>query len=103
MPKKQILKTFVSDGTSIFPMDTIAYEGGFWLVPEWLESASEGWRAPARIIRLDNLGYQDLREASQPADFVVNEPIPRAVFEGRAQGPSAARYVIVERPPVPRR
>jgi hypothetical protein len=101
LPIAMILKTFVSDGKSIFPMDTIEYESKFWLVPQWLEHKSEGWITPARIICLEGLGYQDLRYMPQrPADFSVGTPIPRAVLDGLVQEHEAARYTVIERPPI---
>jgi hypothetical protein len=33
----RIFKTAVSDGQSIFPLDTIEYRKGLWLVPIWIE------------------------------------------------------------------
>jgi hypothetical protein len=35
-----------------------------------------------------------------PADFSVGIPIPKSVFEGRAQSSEAARYTVIERPPI---
>jgi hypothetical protein len=97
----RIFKTFVSVETSIFPMDTIEYEGKFWLVPRWLESIEEGWLTPERIISLENLQVQDLRKMPSPsADFSVSVPIPKFVFDGDPEQPKAAGYRVVQYPPI---
>ena len=41
----------------IFLTDTIRHEGKLWLVPEWHEAPTEGWKTPARIIQMDKLPH----------------------------------------------
>jgi hypothetical protein len=96
MSDARIFKTYVTDGISVFPMDTIEYEGKFWLVPIWLESPTEEWRTPARLIGLPNLHTQDLRGTQAPVDFAVQVPIPKAVLEGK----TTTGYSVIERPPI---
>jgi len=101
IPEIKIYKTTVSDGQSIFPMDTIEHDNAFWLVPQWLEHIEEGWITPLRIIQLSGLRPQDFRNNPQfPFDFSLNVPIPKSVFEGRVQGAEAAKYTVVEQPPI---
>jgi hypothetical protein len=95
-----LFKTFVSDGHSIFPMDTIEWKGMLWLVPEWIECKSEKWKRPARLICMAKLEVRDLRNTPQPADFAVVVPIPKSVFEGHDQGPEPVEYLVVEHPAV---
>jgi len=101
------LKTVVAiqGGNSLFLSDTIEYEGKLWLVPEWLESPTEGYKIPARIICLSNLTFQKLG-GTFPADYSLSVPVPKAVFDGTHQQPSTLGYVVVERPdirfPIPR-
>lgn len=42
----------------LFTVDCVFYEGMYWVVPEWLENPSEGWKKPARIVALDFGQYQ---------------------------------------------
>lgn len=81
-------------------VDTIEYQGKFWLVPRWFGSPIEGWRTPELIICLENLPHRDLRGTPQPADFGMNVPIPRAVLDDLVQGKKVAGYEVIYRPPV---
>jgi len=73
-------KTMVIIGADILLVDTIEYKGGLWLVAEWRDNKAEGWSKPARIIAMAGLGQQPMTGA---ADYLLSEPIPKAVFEGR--------------------
>lgn len=91
----KILKTFVAvEGSNeISIADTIEHEGKLWLVPEWLEATEEGWRTPARIILMEDLKQQPAPKG-YPADFLLNEPIPKSVFDGQ----TTDGYTVVDRP-----
>jgi hypothetical protein len=81
-----IYKTMVNDGTSIFPVDTIEYQGKFWLILRWIYPPSKEWREPQRLICISNLPHQDLRQRQQrPADFSVLLPLPKVLFEAIPQ------------------
>lgn len=79
---------------SIYHMDTIEYQGKFWLVPMWLESPSEGISMPARIVSLETLQHQKLLR-SPTGDFCVNQPISKDVLDGLK---TEAGYVVIEKP-----
>jgi hypothetical protein len=78
----KILKTMVAvnDGANsgIDLCDTIEYEGKLWLVPAWIVSPDRQSRKPARIICMHGLRYQN---APQGADYVLNDPMPKSLFE----------------------
>jgi hypothetical protein len=93
-----IFKTMVSDGSSLFPVDTIEHEGRLWLVLRWLYPPSREWRAPERLICISNLGFQDLRNMpNAPADFSVPVPLPKVLFETIPTLP-AEQYIVIEHP-----
>lgn len=91
----KIYKTmFVIEGESAFrSMDTIQYEGKMWLVPEWLDIEKT---KPARIILLDVLPHQKTLFAVN--DFALNDPIPKAVLNGKIPSKIANKYIVVEKP-----
>lgn len=95
----KILKSLVffdeGDG-NIYKVDTIEYEGGTWLVPGWLESPTLGYKIPERIVQIDCIRHQKT-SGSSIADFVLNSPISRAVFDGQK---TSLEYVVVERPDI---
>ena len=87
----------LEDSNQMLKAETIEHKGKLWLVPEWLEASNEGWRTPARIVLLDVLEYQRF-ETGEPADFVLNHPIPKTVFDGQVPEGSKDKYVVVELP-----
>jgi len=94
-------KTAVSDGKSIFPVDTIEHEGGLWLVPLWLATQDEKWKTPARLIRMDILPHQKLGPP-QPFDYALNNPIPKGVLDGTTPSKEAHGFVVIDRPEIQR-
>jgi len=92
----RILKTLVgsADEGSIWKIDTIEYDGGLWLVPQWLEVPSEGVTMPARIIPIDVLPHQKTEQG--PADYLLTGPLPKSVLDGK----TTTGYVVVERPDI---
>lgn len=84
-----------SDPGHIFACDTIEENGKFWLVPDWLENIATKTRTPIRMICLDGIKHQKV-ESGKPSDFVLNDPIPKCVFDG--QIPPGTSYQIVENP-----
>lgn len=75
------LKAYVGTDVSLIVMDVIEFEGGLWLVTEWLDNKAQGWTTPARIIRMDTIPHQ-LAHPSDSVDFVVNISIPIALLQG---------------------
>ena len=88
---------------TFYEMDTIAYEGQLWLVPEWIDIPAGGWRIPARIVCLDRMSYDRV-----PPDFldllrvhyVLNDCKPRDLFFGQIQTEVAIDLLIKERPDI---
>lgn len=94
-----MLKTAVgSDDGAIYTVDTIEFEGGLWLVPAWLEAPTEGWRTPARIVRIDTHPHQRLDEPFGPHNVVLNVPVPKAVLDGRVRPTKGAKFEVRDRP-----
>jgi len=84
----------VADGI-IHSCDTIEHGGRFWLVPDWLEFPAEKVMRPIRIVCFDMYPHQKMI-GGQQCDFVLNEPIPKAVLDGKKEG----EYLIVENPDI---
>ena len=83
---------------NIHGCDVIEFEGTFWLVPEWLDVPARGVTKPRRIVSLAKVRYQ--RTPGADREFVVNDPIPIAVLEGRAPSQIAERYDVRELPEI---
>lgn len=82
MLNPKIYKALVANSEGLYSIDVIEFEGGLWLVPEWIDHITEGWTSPARIIRMDTLPYQ--RDTGlTDTDFVVNVTIPTELLDGK--------------------
>lgn len=95
---KTIVATTDEEG-EIIRCDTIEHEGALWLVPEWLRSNSGGSLLPARIIRISEHPHQRI-ESGEPADFVLNGPVPKGLLYDRSLPPEAGAYVVIEYPDI---
>ena len=80
--------------------DAIEHEGALWLVPEWLQNPTEGWMTPVRIIRISGFRLQKLPPGNWIGDYILNDPIPRDVLEGRTAAKSGVQFEVVERPDI---
>jgi hypothetical protein len=79
-------------------MDVIEYRNEFWLVPEWLDNQVQKSTKPLRIVSLRTIPHQRL--PGQIPEFVVNDPVPKYVFDGRIPPEQAGKYVVVEDPDI---
>jgi hypothetical protein len=96
----KVLKTVVmiKESGAIFECDTIIYQGKKWLVPMWIDTPALKLTTPTRIILLDNLPHQKAGP-QQKADFVLNTPIPKSVWNGIQPQPETG-FVVVEKPDI---
>jgi hypothetical protein len=89
--------TLAIEGVSgINQADTIEYLEYFWLVGGWIERHAAKLRTPKRLIWLQPLPHQRV-DGSPFGDFVLSEPLPIDVWEGKRSG---GQYVVVERPDI---
>lgn len=94
----KIFKTLVSFEDGIFSCDTIEYKGKLWLVPEWLDGEpKKGYSKPVRIICMSSLEQSDSFEEN---DYVLKDPIPKAVLDGHVPQGLENKYVVKENPPI---
>lgn len=92
--EKTILFFSDSDDGYVYLIDTIFWQGQWWLVARWLQSNDTGERVPERLVRLTGLSYQD--EPGGPARFVLNGGIPKAVLDGEErEGYVVATYPLL--------
>lgn len=87
----------VEGSGGVFHMDTIEYQGGFWLVPEWLKELGSNIGMPARLIRLDSLPHQKT-PGSPLGDFVLNNPLPKDVVDRHSPVKTGSGYEVIQYP-----
>jgi hypothetical protein len=97
-----ILKVMLSveGDANIFECDAIEHEGAVWLVPRWLPTQDDGYTMPERLIRLDQFAHQRLAQPSDPADYAVNAPIPKVLFEGPISVKLQEHFAVLDRPDI---
>jgi hypothetical protein len=87
------------DGVNMISlMDVIEHAGKFWLVPDWIDMPVQKGTKPLRIISLETMAY-DRMVGSNP-EFLVENPVPSYIFEGRIPPAEAGKYVVVEGPDI---
>jgi hypothetical protein len=91
------MKVSVPSEEGRLTIDAIEYNGGVWLVPQWLDHPFQPARKPVRIIRLDLLPHSG---RSGPWDYVLTGPVPRDVLEGKTKVVGKQRFVVIERPDI---
>ncbi len=74
--------------------DTIWHEGSWWLVASYLQSRATQEKIPERLVRLTGLAHQEV--TGERYRFLVAQPIPKSVFEGKTQD----GYVVAIHPAV---
>lgn len=90
----------LTESSMITGLSVIEHEDALWIVTGWLEHKSRPVKRPIRLIRLTGLRYERLDPEKHGADFLVNQPIPRAVLDGRTPSEEAAGFVVVDTPPI---
>jgi hypothetical protein len=86
-------------GGTISQCDAIEYDNKLWLVPNWLDIPAQGVTKPARIIRFDSLRHQKT-PGPNGADFVINDPIPKELFDARTPRQAIPGFEFVEMPEI---
>ncbi len=94
----KILKTLIPSETGLFLCDTIEYENGLWLVPEWIDGIpTKESSKPARIIQIT---YLPKSGPFGEADYLLQNPLPKGVFEGHVPPELKDVYVVIENPDI---
>ena len=95
----KILKTLVPFDDGIYAIDTIEYEGGLWLVPEWIDGMpTKGYAKQRRIIRMPPL--QPAGPAVPQADYILANPLPKGVYEGDVPPGLENVYAVIDHPDI---
>jgi hypothetical protein len=91
----------IAETGTIGVCDVIEYEGRLWLVPHWLESPTRAETKPSRLIPLDILQHQAMPPSNAyQADYVVNGPMTKQLFDEKIPPQLAKLFQIVEGPDI---
>lgn len=88
----------LDSGGDLFNCEAVEHAGQLWLVPHWLVAPELGVRRPARIIPMARFRSQKMPE-TWAQDFVINDPVPKALFDDPIPREIAERFGVIEEPP----
>jgi hypothetical protein len=88
---------FITDDGHVGTCTVIILGGLPWLVPWWIDSPDGRSTRPARIVGLAWVEHQRIERDGQ-TEFVVNQPLPKALFENPIPLGSVTGYVVLEGP-----
>jgi hypothetical protein len=80
-----------------YRIDTIEYQGKWWLVPEWLACKDKKWKRPKLLISLDSFEYSK-NDSGHPADFLISGSITKGVLDGKA--PPERHLEVINNPDI---
>ncbi len=87
-----IFNVMIPSGSAMYAAEAIEYGGRVLIVAEWLTNPSLGLKKPRYSIPLDTLAHQNLVGTDAPYHYVVNQPLPRSLFDGTATAPELAAF-----------
>jgi hypothetical protein len=77
LSKTNITVELANGGWAVQEVDTIAHDGGYWLVPSWTLSADGTKRQPVRMI---SLTMAETGAPATEAEAFVGLPIPETIL-----------------------
>lgn len=78
-------------------MDTVEFDGQFWLVSEWYENPSRGVMRPVRMVSLATIEH--MRTMGDYPSITIQDPLPSSLFENPSPE-EARKFVIMEEPAI---
>jgi hypothetical protein len=90
--KPVLLTAYVRVENDLLIADALQLGSELWLVIEWNETQDRRWQSPARAIRIDQ--FRPQVEPTQGADVVLDCPLSKAAFDGRAPLPEGTPCVV---------
>jgi hypothetical protein len=90
------------DGARVVLCDVIMWRDAPWLVPRWSERRNPPATKPDRVIPMATLAHQRVSPevTGNRATWVVNAPLPNALFDVSPPPQLAAQYGAIESPPI---
>lgn len=83
---------------SMMRLWVVDFEGATWLVPGWDTHKTKPLKRPHRMIKMTGLRYQKSDVFTTGVDYVLNDPIPRAIIMGEKRGADTAPFEVIEDP-----
>lgn len=89
---------FVSDKLCAF--DAIECETGALIVALWFANQGEGVRRPEFVIPLKSVRHQVADNGTAPVKYLVNDPMPKSLFDGSASRQQRRQFHVRKGPEV---
>lgn len=74
--------------------DLLEHEGQKYVVVLWYANPDEGLRRPQYVLPLEKVAHQEVDDHSAPFPVLVNDPLPKALFDGTADRALRRRYGV---------
>ncbi|RIJ20322.1 hypothetical protein D1224_14415 [Henriciella barbarensis] len=94
----EIYSARVVVGSNLCRCDVIYHDDEYWLVAEWLDTPSEGWSSPARLVGLRGVDHKIL-QGNDPR-IVVSYSLPTFLFDTQTPLPQEHEYEVWDLPPI---
>ena len=97
-----IFKTYLffegHDEGHSYLIDTIFFEGQWWLVGDWLQSRETGEKFPGNMVCLSNLRFEEVKH--ERYRFLLNNALPKSLLDGiPREGYTLKRYPLTQEMP----
>jgi hypothetical protein len=89
---------FVDDKLCAF--DAIESEAGPLIVVLWFGNQAEGVRRPEYVIPLRSVRHQVDETGTGPVKYLVNDPMPKSLFDGSASRQQRRRFHVRSGPEI---
>lgn len=70
------------------------------VVLHWLGNPKLGLRKPEYVLPLDQVRHQKSDDPKAPAQYLINDPMPKSLFDGTAKRPERRRWKVQKGPDV---
>lgn len=89
---------FVGDKFCAF--DAIETANGILIVALWYGNPAEGLRRPEYVIPLSSVRHQVAPIGAGPVQFLVNDPMPKSLFDGSASRQMRRQFHVEKGPDI---
>lgn len=80
--------------------DAITHEGELLFVVIWYANNAEGKKRPEYVLPASKVTHQDMGEDAYPFRYMINDPLPKSLFDGTAGRQERRQYGVCKGPAI---
>ena len=101
MQKLEKLATVLTPDGYLIRLSVIEFAENLWLVTKWMTHKTEPLKRPERLVQLIGLQFEATENPDKAgADYLVSEPIPKPILEGKTPIGASGKFVVLDKPNV---